>query len=107
MLNFWNGYKTQIIAGVGVLISIALSQGWIDERLAVALGMAIGSTGLSTLRHAIAKTEKKVETTAATVSQQVAEVDAKAHQAALASTAVAEVVAAEPARIIVPDGTAR
>jgi hypothetical protein len=90
MLNFWNGNKTNILAGLGVLLSFAYSMDWIDERLALALGAALGSGGMATIRHAMATTEQKMAATVSTVSQQVASV---AQETASVSAQVADVSA--------------
>jgi hypothetical protein len=88
MLKFLEGHKTNLIALCGVLLSFAYSMDWIDERLALALGAALGSGGMATIRHAMAQSEQKMASAVVTVSQQVASV---AHDTAVVSSQVADV----------------
>ena len=88
MLKFLEGHKTNLLALCGVLLSFAYSMDWIDERLALALGAALGSGGMATIRHAMAQSEQKMAATVSTVSHQVASV---AKDQAIVSAQVAEV----------------
>lgn len=58
LMQLIDGYKTYIVAASGVLVALAgFATG--DLTLGEAVILALGGTGAATMKHAVAKTEKK------------------------------------------------
>lgn len=101
MGDFFAGSGLKILAALGVGSSVAFALSWIDERLAIILGFAMGFIGLVLLFYALLGIAQQMTANIAVVSTQllrlderantlvsmVAQVDGKATQAADAAVA--------------------
>lgn len=54
MINFLSGYKTFILAGLGILVVIIHLLGWLDASSSNAILTILGFGSIITLRSAIA-----------------------------------------------------
>jgi hypothetical protein len=77
MLNFWDGYKTQILALCLASASFAFSMEWMSQKLYLGLVGLLGGGGLSTLRHGITTDVAAVAAKVERVEMEVAIVPAR------------------------------
>ena len=57
-MSWINGYKTYIVAIVGILVNGAYAMGYLDQQQVVLIDGVLGMLGLGTIRHAIARMGK-------------------------------------------------